>query len=259
CALQGHYDLFPIPPHEPAALRHLLERVRAGEIHGLNVTIPHKQTVLSLLDDLTPSARAIGAVNTIYQRDSVLVGDNTDAPGFYTDLMRFLASLGGHSRPAHALVLGAGGSARAVVYALLTNGWQVTLSARRPEQAHALAADFAALTGQPLSVISLADLAALPSFDAPPALIVNTTPLGMHPHTDQSPWPSAVPFPPNAAVYDLVYNPRETLLLQQARAAGLPAISGLGMLIEQAALAFQRWTDCAPPRQPLWQALLEPR
>lgn len=255
CALQGRYDLFPIPPHDPPALRHLLARFRAGEIHGLNVTIPHKQTVLSLLDALTPAARAIGAVNTIYWHEGQLVGDNTDAPGFYIDLMRFLASTGSGRQSKHALVLGAGGSARAVVYALLTNGWRVSLAARRREQAQALITDFAATLRSPAPITDTSITDLLVTDTLTPALIINTTPVGMFPQSNQSPWPSHVPFPPGAAVYDLVYNPRETLLVQQARAAGLPAITGLGMLIEQAALAFEIWTGHHPPRDVLFASV----
>jgi shikimate dehydrogenase len=135
---------------------------------------------------------------------------------------------------------------------LLTNDWHVTLAARRSEQAQALAADFASLAHHPLSVIPFA---ALSAFELPPFLIVNTTPLGMSPHINQSPWPPAVPFPPSAAVYDLVYNPRQTLLVQQARAAGLPAINGLGMLVGQAALAFEIWTGQHPPRDVLFASV----
>ena len=90
CGLQGTYSLFPISPDDKQGLHSLLARVRAGEIHGLNVTIPHKQNVIPLLDELTPTAKAIGAVNTIYLRDDKLIGDNTDAAGFLADLKKFM-------------------------------------------------------------------------------------------------------------------------------------------------------------------------
>ena len=88
--LEGNYSLFPIPPEDKQALQDLLAQVRAGEIHGLNVTIPHKQNVIEFMDELTPAAQAIGAVNTIYMRGDKLIGDNTDAPGFLADLKRFI-------------------------------------------------------------------------------------------------------------------------------------------------------------------------
>lgn len=246
CGLQGEYSLFPIAPEDMHGLKELLARVRNDEIHGLNVTIPHKQNVISLLDELTPTAQAIGAVNTISMRDEKLVGDNTDAPGFLADLKNFLTTETQRHGGWKTLVLGAGGSARAVVYALVHAGWDVTLFARRPEQAQQLAANYQ------LPVTNLTDLR-LATFD----LLVNTTPLGMTPNVDASPWPEHLTFPKDAAVYDLVYNPRETKLVRDARAQGLPAKTGLGMLIEQAALAFEIWTGHRPPREVLFQQVVE--
>ena len=134
CALPGEYRLYPVPPEDETGLQELLERMRSEALHGLNVTIPHKRKVLPLLDEVSPTAQAIGAVNTIYVRDGLLRGENTDAAGFLTDLGRVLPV----TVPGVALVLGAGGSARAVVYALLQAGWQVCVAARRLEQAQAL-------------------------------------------------------------------------------------------------------------------------
>ncbi len=242
CGLQGDYSLFPLAPDDMQGLRDLLTRVRNGEIHGLNVTIPHKQNVIPLLDESTPTAQAIGAVNTISMRNGKLTGDNTDAPGFLADLKRFLTTEARRHGEKSVLVLGAGGSARAVVYALVHDGWNVTLSARRPEQAQQLAVNY----HLPITT----DLR-LATFD----LLVNTTPLGMSPNVDASPWPENLPLPKNAAVYDLVYNPRETKLVRDARVQGLPATTGLGMLIEQAALAFEIWTGQRPPREPLTAAV----
>ena len=246
CGLEGEYSLFPIAPEDMQGLKDLLTRVRGGEIHGLNVTIPHKQNVIPLLDELKPTAQAIGAVNTISMRNGKLVGDNTDAPGFLADLQNFLTTETRSHGERKALVLGAGGSARAVVYALVHAGWDVTLSARRPEQAQALASNY----HLPIYQFPIPD-SQLPTFN----LLVNTTPLGMAPNVDASPWPEHLAFPKDAAVYDLVYNPRETKLVRDARAQGLPARTGLGMLIEQAALAFEIWTGHRPPREVLFEAV----
>jgi shikimate dehydrogenase len=243
------YQLYPVAPDDHQALVELLGRVRSGELHGLNVTIPHKQVVIPLLDELTVTAQAVGAVNTIYVRDGRLVGDNTDAPGFMADLKKFL----GVASQREALVLGAGGSARAVVYALVMDDWDVTIAARRVEQAQSIAAAFrfsiskSRLTGIGYSA------SALYSFFSDLSLIVNTTPLGMFPRVNVSPWPDELAFP-RADVYDLVYNPRKTLLVRQAQAAGLRAQTGLGMLVEQAALAFEIWTGCVPPREAMFEA-----
>jgi len=251
CELKGEYALYPVPPDDVAGLRNLLGRVRSGEIHGLNVTIPHKQNVIPLLDELTPTARAIGAVNTIYFRDDRLVGDNTDAPGFLADLKKFLTSTSHRSEESLALVLGAGGSARAVVYALINEGWNVTIAARREEQAQELAGSFPnyeiGITNHESFILHSAQRSFI--------LVVNATSVGMTPTIERSPWPENLSFPRHGAVYDLVYNPPETKLVHEARAAGLPATSGLGMLVEQAALAFEIWTGRNPPRDTLFAAL----
>ena len=268
CELQGDYSLFPIPPDDGQGLKDLLVRVRSGELQGLNVTIPHKQNVIPYLDELTLTAKSIGAVNTVYVRNNKLTGDNTDAEGFLSDLRRFLTTethtcpptqprfgdySGGRCQGRHgelkALVLGAGGSARAVVYALLNDGWDIIIAARRLEQAEQLATRFKQyklqITNYELSNIELSNI----------ALIVNTTPLGMFPNIDQSPWPENLPFPPHVAIYDLVYNPRETKLVRDACSQGRSAITGLGMLIEQAALSFEIWTGYRPSRDVMFDAL----
>ncbi len=248
CGLEGDYSLFPVAPDDKQGLKDLFDRVRSGEIHGLNVTIPHKQNVIPFMDELMPTGKIIGAVNIIYIQDDKLIGDNTDAPGFLSDLNKFLGErkdeIGKHKS---ALVLGAGGSARAVVYALINDGWKVTLAARRLEQAEGLARSF---TNYELQVTNFIDLQ--PStFD----LIVNTTPIGMTPNIDQSPLLENIKLSPHTKIYDLVYNPLETKLVRDARSQGLQATTGLGMLIEQAALAFEIWTKHNPPRDVLWNAV----
>jgi len=249
CGLRGDYSLFPIHPDDKQGLKDLLNRVRSGEITGLNVTIPHKQNVIPLLDELTPTAQAIGAVNTIYRHGEKLIGENTDAAGFLSDLKKNIGNwkLGIGKL---ALVLGAGGAARAVIYALLHDGWQVTLAARRIEQAGQLANSF---TNYKLQVTSYETFqpSNLPTFN----LLINTTPVGMSPNIEASPLPENIVLNKNTVVYDLVYNPRETKLVKDARANGLQATTGLGMLIEQAALAFEIWTGCNPPRYFLFESV----
>ncbi len=241
CALKGKYLLYPVSPDDERALENLLGRVRAGKITGLNVTIPYKQRVMPFLDVLTPAATAIGAVNTIYLKDDQLTGDNTDAAGFLDDLKSLIGVektekiLGGK-----ALVLGAGGAARAVVYALLNDGWEVTLAARREEQAQELLSQFPTFQENLHAIAFSAD--AIQNHTHEIKLVVNATPLGMSPKTGENPWPQDVPMPETALCYDLVYNPRETCFVRQARDAGLRANSGLGMLVRQAALAFEIWT-----------------
>jgi shikimate dehydrogenase len=222
CQLDGEYSLFPVQPDDKQGLKDLLSRIRSGKIHGLNVTIPHKQNVIPFLDELTHTAEAIGAVNTIYLHNDKLIGDNTDASGFLVDVKRLIDSAAFSFQPS-ALVLGAGGSARAVVHALLNDGWKVILAARRVEQANELAEQF-----EQVNIVEFN----FPTFQRSNVqLIVNTTPLGMSPNVDQSPWPENLPFPIDATIYDLVYNPRKTKLVKDAQSQGLNATTGLGMLI----------------------------
>jgi shikimate dehydrogenase len=253
CGLNGDYSLFPIHPYDEQGLKDLLARVRSREIYGLNVTIPHKQNVIPLLDELTPSARSIGAVNTIFVKEDKLIGHNTDAPGFLGDIQRCFPLL---QRPGTALVLGAGGAARAVVSALLSDGWQVTLAVRSADggQAEGLINSF---DRDGLKNFVAMTVEGLSSLSSGIGLIVNATPLGMSPASETCPWPENVAIPANVTVYDCVYNPRETLLVKRARSAGLPAETGLGMLVEQAALAFEIWTGHNPPRNILYKSVVE--
>jgi shikimate dehydrogenase len=246
--LKGEYQLFPVLPlpEGRAGLAERIDQLRQGKLHGLNVTIPHKQNVLPFLDELTPAAKAVGAANTLYVEKGILAGDNTDIPGFSADLRRLLPDASGQ-----ALVLGAGGSARAVVYALRQMGWTVTLAARRPEQA----AELLLALNAPASfqVVRLTDigLRTLNSFK----LIVNTTPVGMLPQPEASPWPEEMPLPQDALLYDLIYKPLETQFMRRALQAGLQVANGLGMLVEQAALSFESWTGLPADRTAIWTAV----
>ncbi len=229
-----------VPPAElPAAIA----RFRSGEWAGGNVTIPHKRAVLALLDEVTDTAALLGAANTIINRDGRLVGDNTDAAGFTADLDLHAVD----PRGAPVLVFGTGGSARAVAYALLQRGAaEVRLLGRNIAQGAQLARELHAVTGG-----RLINFAWTPTDlgDASHGcvLAVNCTPLGMTPNIYTTPWFQVVPFGGKPFIYDLVYNPAQTLLLRQALSHGLQCATGLGMLVQQGALAFQRWTGSAAP------------
>jgi shikimate dehydrogenase len=256
CNLAGSYSLFPILPSDQSGLKELLARVRDREITGLNVTIPYKEIVIPLLDELTPTAITIGAVNTIYSQNGKLVGANTDAAGFIKDLVDFTTrEMLIFKKNKSVLVLGGGGSARAIVYALLDDDWKVILATRQSDQADKLIDQLSNHRYQ-IANIEFQDKA-IQSINPPPDLIINTTPLGMSPDIENSPWPGNLPFPPEAAVYDLVYNPPVTKLVHQAKEAGLPAITGLGMLVEQAAKAFELWTGRLVPREVLFAVMEE--
>ncbi|HJW91646.1 MAG TPA: shikimate dehydrogenase [Anaerolineales bacterium] len=252
--LAGEYRCFEIQPDSESAARldGLLERMKTGILDGLNVTIPFKQRILNYLDELTPIAAAARAVNTILCRDGRLVGDNTDSAGFLADLQRFLPddNLGVRT----ALILGAGGAARAVVLALLTSGWQLVLACRNADQGDALAGDLLPrlIASGSLKVVPLPFPPGLLK-DYSFSLLINATSAGMAPQDRTNPWPKGASLPADALVYDLVYNPPMTEFIRIARAAGLQAVSGLGMLVEQAALSFELWTGQSPPRPVLYQ------
>ena len=278
--LPGEYTLFPLEPDGDfdAGMLELLEQLPKNRLHGLNITIPHKQSVMPLLDNLTPEARAIGAVNTIIFRGGQLIGANTDAPGFLVDLYHWKEDLS-QNPDKRALLLGAGGSARAVAYALTKDGWRVTLAARRLEQAEGLAKQLNGFNpAYPveaimLNLVSLAaysktnvaaqqgaqgkGVSAGSSAHAHLSLLVNTTPLGMAPNPESCAWPGELPFPADTLVYDLVYNPPCTALLLRAKQQGLSVRNGTGMLVEQAALALEMWTGFTVLREPMLQAVAE--
>jgi len=209
----------------------LVEGVRDGEIKGFNVTVPHKQAVLPLMDALTPAARAIGAVNTVFCEDGRAVGDNTDAYGFYRGLLDACPDFVGKGKT--ALVIGAGGAARAALWALQEHGFaRIYILNRTRDKAAALAADFPSV-------------AEIYSPASPPAdLVANTTSMGMKnnaPLRLDNAW-----LKPGGVVYDIVYAPRITPLLADAQALGAKTAGGLPMLAHQAACAFRRWYGILP-------------
>lgn len=234
--LDWHYGLLPTPDNAIAAR---LEEVRIC-YRGANVTVPHKQRVMAYLDDVDDTAKVIGAVNTIVVRDGQLQGYNTDAAGFLAGL----TEVGFRPAGRHALVLGAGGAARAVVTALQGAECTVTIHNRRPQRAIELAKRVGGRVHGLSAGIGLEDLD-LSQFD----LLVNTTPVGMWPEIDACPWPETIPIPSRWTVYDLVYNPLRTRLLARAHENGATAIGGLEMLIQQGASAFALWTGRQPPAE----------
>jgi shikimate dehydrogenase len=233
----------PLPVH-PDRIAEAVLGLRALGFRGANVTVPHKQAVMPHLDRWTSAAEAIGAVNTIIvDEGGAMTGDNTDAAGFIADLR----DNGVDPAGGNALLIGAGGSARAIVYGLAEAGAaSVTLLNRTVDRADSLIAvmrnyfpHVAFHTGAfPDAVAEMASGA---------ELIVNCTSLGMHPLVEGLPWDEEVEFTPEQTVYDLVYNPASTRLLQLAAADGARTIGGLGMLIHQGAIAWERWTGEEAP------------
>lgn len=233
--LDWRYILLPTPPDQLDAV---VARMRSGELQGANVTIPHKQAVMPCLDEIDPAAQAVGAVNTIVKQGDRLVGFNTDTFGFKRALIETGVEVIDHP----CMVLGAGGSARAVVHVLRELHAQITLYARDVGKARAFHAD-------------CRPWGALGQIDPVTKLIVNTTPIGLSPNVDASPWPAGVPLPKDALIFDLLNNPPRTKLMQQAEQAGLRAVNGWNMLVYQGAAAFELWTGIEPPADVMKHAL----
>lgn len=231
--LEGSYERIDVPPAEAAAF---IARLRAGEFVGGNVTVPNKEVVLSLLDEVSETARAMGAANTLWMQDGRLHGDNTDAYGFLAHLDACVPGWGERTRT--ALILGAGGAARAVIHGLAGRGLRrILLVNRSPERAVELAALFpGTVEARPWQ-----DAAGLVGESD---LIVNTTSLGMH---GQPPLEIDLStLRTGAIVDDIVYVPLETPLLAEARRRGGIPVDGLGMLLHQAVPGFERWFGIRP-------------
>jgi len=231
----------------PEALAGRVASLRSDDAYGANVTVPHKQAVIPLMDTLSDIAQAAGAVNTIINRGGHLAGFNTDVAGFARALIRD-AEFDPTGR--RCLVLGAGGAGRAVAFALLrSNALLVTLADAIDRKAVELARDIAAFC--PIGSQALPAAWGSEEFRAALAqadLVVNATPLGMagSEMAGRSPL-EGLPIRPEQLVFDLVYNPEETPLLAAARAAGARAFGGLNMLVYQAAESFKLWTRVDPP------------
>jgi shikimate dehydrogenase len=241
--LDGLYEAIDVAPGTLAAF---LKHVRATEFAGGNITVPLKEEAFAAVDELTDTAKSIGAVNTIYMENGKLWGDNTDAYGFSANL----ADKAKEWQNCHsALVIGAGGAARAIVKSLIDAGLaKITILNRTLERAQELALVFGPdVHAEPLENFA----SALPFAD----LIVNTSSIGMA-------GKDGIAFDfstakPNALVTDIVYVPLETDFLKSARLAGLKTVDGLGMLLHQALPGFERWFGVRPDVTPELRTLIE--
>jgi shikimate dehydrogenase len=247
--IDATYELWDRPPLQ---LADAIAEIRGEEFLGANVTIPHKERVVPLVDRLTEEAHATGAVNTITREGKRLVGHNTDVPGFKIALDRLV---GKQKMPRHAVVLGAGGGARAVVYGLITEGFQrVVLFNRHLHRAEGLVRHFSKSAAH-------MELRAMPWHEsvieaelAKTRVLVNATSIGLH--GDETPVPGEL-IPPDLLVLDLIY--RQTRLLRDAQAAGCAVADGETMLLHQGAAAFTLWTGQPAPIELMQQQLAAAR
>ena len=243
--LKGAYVQLPVQPERLAAA---IRGLAALGFAGCNVTVPHKESAMRFMDELHPAARRVAAINTIVvQPDGRLLGMNNDGAGYIQSLRDADATWRADAGP--ALVLGAGGAARAIVVALLDEGApELRITNRTLERAQALADDF----GDRVKVVPWAERN---EAMAGVSLLVNTTSLGMH---GQAPLDVALDaLPLEAMVSDAVYIPLETPLLAQARMRGHRTVNGLGMLLNQARPAFQSWFGVLPDVTPELRAAVQ--
>lgn len=244
------YMAFDVAPDQ---LTEAIAGLRALGAAGANCTIPFKEQVLPLVDESTREARQVGAVNTLKFEDGRTLGHNTDLGGFLASLR----ASGFEPRDCRAVVLGAGGSARAIAAGLLDCGARVTLANRNRERARRLAADLAERQPASRSRLMIIDAggaelaAAIEAAD----LLVNTTPVGMFPRTEEIPAFPVDVLHSRLFVYDLIYNPLETRLLAEARKRGARGECGAGMLAQQGALALEWWTGRPAPAELMEQVI----
>lgn len=255
--LIAHFDL----PFQYEALRvssgelpNAVARLRRGELAGVNVTIPHKQAIIPLLDDLVGAAQRIGAVNTVVSSNGVLLGHNTDVIGF----RRTLESSGINVAQEEIVVLGAGGAAAAVLFSLLEmRAGMIYISNRDRARAERLRKTFSEEDQERVRIISWPERLELLQLPAV-SIILNTTSLGMTPNIEGSPLPASA-FRSDMTAIDLVYNPYETKFLREAKQAGVKIVPGLPMLIYQGVAALQLWSgqklDIAEVYDPLEKKL----
>ena len=249
---QGIDATYELWDRAPIALPEAIEELRGDDFLGANVTIPHKEKVVPLVDRLTEEAHATGAVNTITKEGKRLIGHNTDVPGFRVALDGLV---GRQKMPRAAVVLGAGGGARAVVYGLITEGFQrIVVFNRHLHRAEALVKHFGRSAAH-------MELRAMPWHEsiieaelAKSKVLVNATSIGLT--SDETPIPGEL-LPPDLLVLDLIYN--RTRLLRDAEAAGSAATDGELMLLHQGAAAFSLWTGKPAPLELMQTKLAEAR
>ncbi|MGO8672355.1 MAG: shikimate dehydrogenase [Capsulimonadaceae bacterium] len=234
------YVPFDVAPEKVADA---VRAVRGLDMVGVNVTVPLKERVIAGLDFVDEAAARIASVNTIHNDGGVLRGYSTDGPGF----MRSLSALGWRSTGRIVCLLGAGGSARAVAFALADRGNRVLIVNRTPQRANNLAEEIN--TRYPETAVAIDWGTGATARDAD--LLINTTSIGMHPHEQECPELCEGVLRPGVQVYDLIYAPVETVLLNRARLAGCDVSNGLGMLVHQGALALSIWTGISVEDLPI--------
>ncbi|MGN0940456.1 MAG: shikimate dehydrogenase [Selenomonadaceae bacterium] len=238
-------------PVEKEALAEAVNGLKSLGFTGFNVTIPHKEAIIPLLDKIDESAQMIGAVNTVVNNQGVLTGYNTDVDGFVGALKDVGYEIAGKS----VAVLGAGGAARAVLCGLIREGAkEISVGVRNPAKAMAVVNDFSKYF--PIEVFEWHD-DAFKNKTKNANLIVNTTPLGMYPNVDAMPPVDFDFVSDDAFFYDIIYTPMPTMLMKEAEKRGHRTLGGAAMLVKQGAIAFKLWTGIAPDETIMMKRLID--
>jgi shikimate dehydrogenase len=253
--LQLDYVYIPFPV-EPQNLKLALQGFASIGVVGFNATIPHKEAILPLLSEISPIAEAVGAVNTVTYKNDKWIGTNTDVEGFIAPLE---TAYNRDWRQTVAVVLGNGGAARAVVAGCAQLGFaEIYVVGRNAQKLDEFRKSW---SNSPISVnLQVSEWHSLSKLLPQTNLLVNTTPIGMYPNMDESPLTleEMVHLPEGAIAYDLIYKPKPTKFLQQAQQAGITAIDGLEMLVQQGAAALKIWLEReSVPVDVMRQALFE--
>lgn len=244
------YVPFPVQPDN---IEKAVDAIRSLGISGVNVTIPHKSSVMRFLDEVSQEAKLIGAVNTIVNRNGVLTGYNTDAPGFLKSLEK---DAGVKPASKKVLILGAGGAARAVSIQLaLAGAAEIAITSPVEGEAERLA-DSIIESSLNVKVSSISwDKGQISKCTGDSDILINATPVGMHPRVEEMPPVDFENAAKDLLVCDLIYNPDKTMLLKVAGMRGLKTLNGMGMLLYQGAIAFELWTGTEPPLEIMREAL----
>ncbi|CYU71801.1 shikimate dehydrogenase [Streptococcus suis] len=250
--VNGVYVALEIPEEDLAAT---LENIKRYDMFGINLSMPYKQAVIPYLDDLTASARLIGAVNTVIHQNGLLIGHNTDGIGFFKSLEKLR---GFQVRNKRLTILGGGGASTAIIaQAALDGAKEITIFCRQQslERTQASIALITQATGVPMRVLANDDSPLMQEEITKSDLLVNGTSVGMD--GVSLPVPASLQFPEKLLVADVIYQPFETPLMKLAQSQGNPTINGLGMLLFQAAEAFQAWTGKEMPTDFIWDQLVQ--
>ncbi|MCH5202852.1 MAG: shikimate dehydrogenase [Oscillospiraceae bacterium] len=229
CNIDADYDVYDVPPEKLGEIF----KNQLSKLNGFNITIPHKQAIIPFLNELDPKAKLYGSVNTFFNDNGIFKGYTTDPDGFLMALKSANISFSGRT-----VILGCGGVARTMAYESILAKNDLTLAVREADipVAESLKNELESLDGSDVKICTI------PELEGDIDILINATPVGMYPHIDSCPVSSKI-INNSKAVFDAIYNPLETVLIQKAKANGAKAVGGMSMLVWQAVVAQTKWND----------------